>query len=263
MADYDTYSGLDFDNPIIATELEPKKITEEAILQLINHIKLEYQPDGTVDPASDGPVKGKAVWQALRDAMLKKTVIYTDEVTKSHEALFDQDTEIDVTNYVYSIDETTLEGDFVKRVALDVQFVPNLYNDLRWGVPHFQGRTFTLYLSGDNEDDYRDLNGSRCDLIYERSYGGPKFTGERDTDLWLHHRFCHLEEIGDRYFLVLEKMQNNTTTAIQTDISFGHDPVTSCGNSLWKDVPAASKERVLNWCGYLKIRKIILSKGLI
>ena len=271
MADYDTYSGLDFDNPDIATELEPKQITEEAVLQLINHIKLEYQPDGTVDAASDGPVKGKAVWQALHDAMVQKTIVVTGDSDKTHEQLYNEGTKIDVTKYVYEmkqVDETT--GTVVKRAAIDVQFVPILYTTIRWGIPQFQGKTFTLFLSGDErtDDTYwahqynkptKDFNGSTCELVWVDNGSGAPFYGETTAQSRPYYEFrrtCEFCIENDKFILFLHPMN---LEASYTKIA---DNIYECLDFA-RAVEVKGSDTVLNWCGRMKIGKIVLSKGLI
>jgi hypothetical protein len=267
MADYDTYSGLDFENAELANELEPKKITEEAILQLINHIKLEYQPDGTVDAASDGPVKGKAVWQALHDAMVQKTEIHTAEITKSHQELYETDTTIDVTRYVYYITEIDDEGKPWKLPAIDVQFVPQLYTVNRWGFPEFQGKTFTLFLSF--EEDTSSMsgnlhrNGSMCELTWRRAYGGLVDQSWDHSSIKTFTRrveFLYNQNDG-KYYLTIQP----TAAAIYTKIAdkVGQWEFNEIVSTQPHPSGATPADVIDNWTPRMKVRKIILSKGLI
>ena len=265
MADYDTYSGLDFENAELANELEPKKITEEAIMQLIRHIKMEYQPDGTVDAASDGPVKGKAVWDALHKLIAQRTIIPTAEMTKSHQELYDSGTDIDVTQYVYDITEVDpTTGIVIKRAALDVQFVSQPFTVNRWGIPEFQGKTFTLYLSGEEDTSgsmppSTDLNGSTCELVWKRAWGG---FGDESWDRHSIKTFTRQAGLfydDGKYTLHIRP----TSTAIYAKIA--DDVVMHKFNEIEEGAVAGMTRAdvIDNWTPRMKIRKVILSKGMI
>lgn len=109
-------------------DLTGKQITDAAILQLINHWLMEYKPEDTVDPTSDGVPTGKAIanYIAKHSGLSFKTTQHISD--KSQEG---KGTIIDITDIV---------GTDVRQKNIWLSFNPSTqYHDYYTGYAYWSG----------------------------------------------------------------------------------------------------------------------------
>lgn len=148
-------------------ELEaPQKITEGAMLELINLWLMDYKPDDTVEPTSDRPVTAKAVSRMLQTLVRTPYVLNAVIETGQHGETYSH---VDIPDeFVYSISDGGKT-----RQAIDVIFWSTAEESYDFGAPLFQGQVFTLFLHDYNSSATFKGANSEARLVWLLSAGSP------------------------------------------------------------------------------------------
>jgi hypothetical protein len=141
-----------------------KKITEEAVQQLIDHIRFAYAPDSTIDPSSDGVPKTKAVAAAL--APLQKTNVVIPITTSTKPVSGRPETEDMFRIPANCLYNYTISGVGTFK-AVDLMVVPKTYD---YGAPLSSGEIITL-IAATGDGDMRKYTNRR--LVWLYSMGSP------------------------------------------------------------------------------------------
>ena len=184
---------------ISAEELNtPQKITEAAILEMINLWKMDYKPADTVDPATSQVPTSKAVYNFVK-SLNKNTLVPTGDT-------FDKILRMDLpvievpSDHIYDI---TYQGKKYK--AVDVMFYAGNKSVYNYNAPCFQGQKFTLIAGLDLDPSLPYDQFDTCRLMFIRDIQAHLFT-ELTDKFYLFERmvyFLHNPDIG-KYTLTID-----------------------------------------------------------